>query len=123
VVKLPGDGILIEFISRPSRSTKSSLILEMRRTCAHKLAERAGEMARILKADSESHLQDVMLTILEFPLGAFNSLKQDVFVRSVARAQFEQLRKVVRAHTSYRSKLRQADIFREIISNVIKHAL
>ena len=52
----------------------SFLVLEMRRTCAHKLAERAGEMARILKADSESHFQDVMLTIVEFPLGAFNSL-------------------------------------------------
>ena len=56
------------------RLPDSSLILETRRTCANNLAEHAGEMARILKTDSESHLQDVMLTIPEFLLGAFDSL-------------------------------------------------
>jgi len=52
----------------------SFLILEMRRTCAHKLTESAGEMARILKADIESHLEDAMPTMPEFLLGAFYSL-------------------------------------------------
>jgi hypothetical protein len=65
---------LFRHLERRCARPDSSLILETRRTCANNLAEHAGEMARILKTDSESHLQDVMLTIPEFLLGAFNSL-------------------------------------------------
>jgi hypothetical protein len=39
-------------------------------------------MARILKTDIESHVQDAMPTIPEFLLGAFYSLEQEVLVRS-----------------------------------------
>jgi len=65
---------LFRHLERRRARPDSSLILETRRTCANNLAEHAGEMARILKTDSESHLQHVMLTIPEFLLGAFNSL-------------------------------------------------
>src|SRR5262249_15845298 len=63
-------GGIASAVTRP----ESFLILKIRWTCAHKLAERAGEMARILKTDIESHLQDATRTIPEFLLGAFYSL-------------------------------------------------
>jgi hypothetical protein len=65
---------LFRHLERRRARPDSFLILEMRRTCAHKLTEHVGEMAQILKTDIESHLQDAMPTIPEFLLGAFYSL-------------------------------------------------
>ena len=64
---------LFRHLERRRARPDSFLILKMRRTCAHKLAEHPGEMARILKTDIESHLQDAKSSIPEFLLGAFYS--------------------------------------------------
>src|SRR6516162_8046306 len=77
---------LFRHLERRRTRPDSFLILEMRRSCAHKLAEHASEMARILKTDIESHLQDAALTIPQFLLGAFYSPQQHVPVRGTARA-------------------------------------
>src|SRR6516225_11707012 len=45
---------LFRHLERRRARPESFLILEMRRTCAHKLTEHAGEMAWILKTDIES---------------------------------------------------------------------
>src|SRR5260370_40549511 len=80
-------------------------------------------MARILKTGIQSHFDDAAPGGAESLFGALYSLQQHIPVRSVPRAPSEQLGKVVRAHAGNRSKLRQAEIFRQVVSNMIKNTL
>jgi hypothetical protein len=70
----------------------------------------SGEMARILKANIESHLEDAASGVEE---GLFCTL----YPRRMPRAPSEQLGKVVRAHTRHGRKFRQAEIVCQIVIN------
>ena len=68
-------------------------------------------------------MNDAELLVAKVLLGPFDPLDQDIIMRSATRALFEQFRKVMRAHAGNRSKLRQAEILCQIITDIVEYAL
>ena len=80
-------------------------------------------MAWVLKTDVQSRFDDAAPGNTETLFGALYSLQEDIPVRSVPRARAEELGEVVRAHAGYRRKLREAEIVRQVVADMIKHTL
>jgi hypothetical protein len=79
-------------------------------------------MARIPKTGIEADLGDAAPGLTETLLRAFDSLQQHIPVRSASRARPEEFGKVVRADAGNRSKLRDAQIRRQVVSNIVEHS-
>jgi hypothetical protein len=78
-------------------------------------------MARILKARVQPCVDDAAPGIAETSFGALYSLEKHVSVRSVARALAEELGKVVGAHAGDRCKLREAEVLRQVVGDMIEN--
>ena len=87
------------------------------------MPKHASEMARILKTGIEADLSDAAAGPTEALFRALYSLQHHLPVRGASRALPEEFGKVVRAHAGSRSKLRDAQIRRQVVSNVVEHSL
>jgi hypothetical protein len=86
------------------------------------LPKHASEMARIPKTGIEADLSDAAAGLTEALFRALYSLQHHKPVRCASRALPEEFRKVVRAHADNRSKLRDGQIRRQVVSNVVEHS-
>src|SRR5262245_7147283 len=80
-------------------------------------------MARILKPRIQSHIDDATPRVAEPFFGALYSSQHYEAVRRAARAGAEQFGKIVWAHVSNRSQLREAEIVRKMAFNKVNDAL
>src|SRR5215467_8470387 len=80
-------------------------------------------MAWILKPRVQSYVDDATLRVTEPFLGALYSSQYDEAVGRAARAGAEQFGKIVWAHASNRSQLREAEIVRKMAFNKVQDAL
>jgi hypothetical protein len=79
-------------------------------------------MARIPKAGIEADLGDAASGLTEALLRALYPLQQHIPMRSASRARPEAFGKVVRAHADKRSKLRDAQIRRQVVADMVEHS-
>ena len=80
-------------------------------------------MARILEAGLEADLRDAAAGLTEALFRALDSLQHYIMVRGASRALPEEFGKVMRAHAGNRSKLRDTQIRRQIVSNMVEDSL
>lgn len=80
-------------------------------------------MARVLKTGLKSRLDDAACWISKGLLAALDPLHQNVAVGRATRAPPEQLGEIMGTHVGERSELRQAEIFGQIVSDVVQHPL
>src|SRR5262249_19637972 len=80
-------------------------------------------MAWILETCGQSRFGNAVPRRAKDLFGALYSLQKDIPVWSETCALAEEVGEVVLAHARNRSELREAKIVREVVSNVVKHAL
>src|SRR5262245_63038550 len=78
-------------------------------------------MAGVLETCRQARLQDRPLRVPKGLLGALDPLPQDILMGRAAHAFSEELRKVVRAHPGDSRKLRDTQVPRQVLADVIEN--
>ena len=110
----------MDFGSRDS--SRSNRPLELSRRDSHESTERSGEVTRVLKAGLHGGVDDGVPHIPQLLLGSIDSPEQHEPVGRLAHALAEELRKVMWTHAGDRCELRKAEIFGEVVADIVQHS-
>jgi hypothetical protein len=96
---------------------------KLRWSGANEPAEHACKVARILKPGVHSRFEYAGFGVSQILFCPLNSLQEYVSIGSLSGAPSEHLDKSVRAHSGDRSEFAKAEIARNVVTDIVEHAI